>query len=331
IKEPVLAAYARTSARSIAYPVTTVTALEIDYLHDSSPARTGNSEGIFLDHAGWGRGGAVGDIYIVTKSREYGRLYKVPADAWPKKGQTYAKHSPVVVGSNYEDGEFSTFLWTSASMSWDGTKIIMGTIHRNYVFLRCPGQTVEEAIVGRDACMIWENPPEAADNRKQFEAVAWYPDGNTVLNIAESLDKVPRIVKVNLDYDFPPRFCPAVAFNSTGPQGTVCQTQPTPYDGDSFVSQTAPDSWCVESLNFYGSPAPSITASASPSVAPSGAPSASAVPTTIPTTQEPTIDYFFGDLDLNEDKTTEDDDSSGHLPFQSACLFLITLLLSLSA
>ena len=309
IKEPMLEVYARTSAKSIAYPATTVTALEIDYLDSSSPARTGNSEGVFLDHSGWGRGGAIGDIYIVTKSRDFGRLYKVPANVWPKNGQTDSKYSPKVVGSNYNDGEFRRFLWTSASMSWDGTKIIMGTVHRNYVFLRCPGQTVEEAIVGRDACMIWENPPEAADNRKQFEAVAWYPNGNTVLNIAESVT-TPRIVKVHFDYSFPPNHCPAVAFDSSGPQGTVCQTLPTPYDGASFVSKIVPDSWCVDALAFHGSPAPSIAASESPSRAPSAAPTTTATPTILPTTLEPTINFFFGDLDVDDNNDKINDDAS---------------------
>ncbi|CAJ1926681.1 unnamed protein product [Cylindrotheca closterium] len=330
IKEPVLAAYARTSARSISYPATTVTALEIDYLDASSPARTGNSEGVFLDHAGWGRGGAIGDIYIVTKSRDFGRLYKVPASAWPTNGQTYAKYSPQVVGSNYNDGEFRRFLWTSASMSWDGTKIIMGTVHRNYVFLRCPGQTVEEAIVGRDACMIWENPPEAADDKKQFEAVAWYPNGNTVLNIAESLTMVPRIVKVNFDYSFPPSFCPAVGFDSSGTQGTVCQTFPTSYDGENFVSQVVPDSWCVDAMKFYGSPAPSITASESPSATPSAAPTASGMPTNVPTTPEPTINFFFGDLDLddNNDRINGDEDSGAASALQSSFTFGMMMMVA---
>jgi len=215
-------------------------------------------------------------------------------------------------------------------MSWDGTKIIMGTIHRNYVFLRCPGQTVEEAIVGRDACMIWENTPDAADNRKQFEAVAWYPDGNTVLNIAESITKIPRIVKVHLDYDFPDFFCPAVAFQNSWELGTVCMTTPTPYDGENFTPEVKPDKWCVESLAYFGSAAPSIAASNVPSDAPSSTPSISNQPTIIPSTAEPTIDYFFADF-ADDDKVDNDSGARSKILMSSTISVGIVLLLSLLA
>lgn len=298
VKEPILEEYTMRASKNVAYPTSMVTALEMDYNHPSSPARTANSEGIFIDHTGWGAGGAIGDIYIVTKSRDFGRLYKVPASAWPSGDQKVAFYSPFVVGTNYEDGEFKQFLWTSAEMSWDGTKIIMGTVFRNYLFMRCPGQSVEEAIVGQDACTIWENPEEAADNRNQFEAVAWYPDGNTVLNIAETLTKDPKIVRVSLDYSDPVQHCPFVEYTVAADNNLItCQTVPNPYinvmvteeGANSFVSETKPDAWCDELLAYFGSPAPSAAASSMPSKMPTNMPTMTAIPTMPPTSPFPSV------------------------------------------
>jgi hypothetical protein len=316
VKEPILADYTTDSLKSVSYSTEMVTALDIDYLHESSPAQTANSEGVFFDHAGWGPDGEIGDIYIVTKSRDFGRLYKVPASAWPTEEEKVAQYSPIVVGTNYVDGEFPKFLWTSAEMSWDGTKIIMGTIYKNYVFLRCPGQSVAQAIVGQDACMIWDNPEEAADDRNQFEAVAWYPDEATVLNIAESMTTDPRIVKVSLDYSDPSQRCPTVVYTTTAGNSRTCQTVPNQFSMDVFSPETKPDSWCDDALVYFGSPAPSVMASTMPSVAPSSAPSMSL----FPSTASPSFDAEDASVDLGT--------SNASLP-NSAGLLTVSLLLLL--
>eukprot|EP00980_Cylindrotheca_fusiformis_P006043 scaffold1301_cov128-Cylindrotheca_fusiformis.AAC.6 len=301
VKEPKLSEFEaeqRSSLKMVTYPKHMVTAVEVDYMDASSPVQTANCEALFFDHTGWGEDGAIGDLYFVTKSREFGRLYKVPASAWPTGSARVAHFSPFVVGSNYGDGDFADFLWTSAEMSWDGTKIIMGNVWRNNVFLRCPGQSVQDAIVGVDACRVWENPKDASDSSNQFESVAFYPDDQTVLNIAESMNVIPHIVRVSLDYSNPDQYCPNVAFVETE-SGTVCST--IPMDGGTggdtsvtqlnFVVEIKPDAWCEDYARYFGSAAPSSAPSMMPSNAPTGTPTLSNSPT-MTVTDSPTVQSF---------------------------------------
>jgi hypothetical protein len=326
IKEPILADYTTNSLKSVNYSTEMVTALDIDYLHPSSPVKTANAEGAFLDHTGWGPDGEIGDIYIVTKTRDFGRLYKVPASAWPTEEEKLAQHSPSVVGTDYVNGEFPQFLWTSAEMSWDGTKIIMGTIHKNYVFLRCPGQSVAQAIVGQDACMIWDNPKEASDNKKQFEATAWYPDDATVLNIAESMTTAPHIVKVFLDYSDPTHYCPTVDYTTNVGDSIICQTVLSQYflnqySSDAFIPEPKPDSWCDDAMVYFGSAAPSSIPSSNPSTP---------FPTASPSTAKPSVDFFAEDTsaDLDPDLDFDLGTPSASMP-NSARLLTVSLLLLL--
>lgn len=100
IREPLLSKYADTDF----IPDSEISILTIDYLHPTSPTNYADVEAIFLDHKGWGEGGAVGDFYFVTKwdlglQRYYQltRLFKIPPSAWPQFGKR-GHYSPYVVG-----------------------------------------------------------------------------------------------------------------------------------------------------------------------------------------------------------------------------------------
>lgn len=59
IKEPDLQEFANNESYFSILP--------FDYMHPSSPTDYAYSEAIFLDHARWGEGGAIGDIYVIMK------------------------------------------------------------------------------------------------------------------------------------------------------------------------------------------------------------------------------------------------------------------------
>lgn len=52
-------------------PLTRFSVLRYNYLDTSSPTKYCDCEAMFIDHTGWGDGGAKGDLYVVTK---WGRL-----------------------------------------------------------------------------------------------------------------------------------------------------------------------------------------------------------------------------------------------------------------
>lgn len=264
-----------------------VTALTIDYLDESSPFETRDVEAVFLDHTGWSEDGdgLPGDFYLVTLGRKDARLYKVPATAWPTQEEKIAHYSPKVVGSVYQEGlEFTSYQWRSSEMSFDGSKIVLGSVHRNHVFLRCPGQSVSNALIGPDSCFIFENPEEAADERKQFEAVAFLNDGGTtVLNAAEVRVIAPKLVKTTLEYNNPLQrgYCPSVAYVNNGNGTQICEI--TSDDGITtslLLGQIRPDSWCDAFAEVNATPepssAPSLKPTNNPTAMPSEAPTSSA-------------------------------------------------------
>jgi hypothetical protein len=283
IREPVWSDYIQTKATNLNLHVKLdtnkfVTSLTLDYSHPTSPSDTVNSEAIFLDHVGWGNGAQVGDLYIVAKSRVNAGVYHVPASAWPTGNNKEAHYSPSRVKGDYEEGAIAKYMFTSADMSLDGTKIILGTIYKNYMFLRCPGQAIGESIIGTEACLEWTNPEEAAGKNNQFESVAWYTDQSTVLNIAEALDVTPKLVHVSLSYNDPnpPDYCPSVMYTVSFNDQVVCQTVPNDYSTEPFIPEIMPDSWCEASMAYYGTTHPT---SAPSTASPTSKPSVSLSPT----------------------------------------------------
>lgn len=186
-------------------PASRFSVLPYNYLDSSSPTRFADSEAFFLDHTGWGEDGAKGDIYILPKwgqgrqARENNRVFKIPASAWPNEygGATAPMYSPKTIGTYIRgnDGIMGKTV-TSAEMSTDGTVIAVGTTTTAYLFLRCPGVSVADAIASADAepCHSWKHPSSG-----QVESFAWYPDGESVLQIPEGANR--RMGWTRLDYD----------------------------------------------------------------------------------------------------------------------------------
>ena len=321
VKEPVLEDFYPSVVAQLDTE-TYVTTLTIDYLDETSPFKTRDVEAVFLDHAGWGEGGQKGDIYLVTLGRQDAKLYKIPANVWPTWEERTAHYSPKVVGGTdkYREGlEYTMYVWRGSEMSWDGTKIILGNIHRNFVFLRCPGQSVVDALVGPDACMIFDNPPEAADTFKQFEAVAWFNDGGyNILNVAEirTGTMAPKLVQTTFDYSNPGLngFCPPVKYVDNGSGGQVCKVVSTD-DGITFtrlVGQTRPDTWCDAYSEYYATPSPTMAPSIKSDESSSD-----------PPTLRPTPDYF---ADFDDDKS-----SGGSAAATTTTTFIIAVILSSSS
>jgi len=152
-------------------PLTRFSVLSFNYLDSTSPTKFCDCEAIFLDFTGWGDGDASkGDLYIVPKwgrgkANTLYRAFKVPASAWPTDfdGSATTMYSPkAIVGSNNNDGIMGKTV-TSAEMSLDGTVIAVGTTTSTYLFLRCPGVSVAEALQAQpchsqlEAPIVWSS------------------------------------------------------------------------------------------------------------------------------------------------------------------------------
>ena len=198
-----------------------VTRLNINYLHPTSPTPYADSEATFVDSVGWGEGGAPGDFYIVTKWGTHVnkiRLFKIPAHVWKQAEEdSNFIYSPEAVG-DYSNGRNSNAVtqrvWTRAEMTLDGTIIAMGTYNDQYLFLRCPGMSVTEALAvkGTQPCESW--PIAYWDS--QFETIAWGPDGTWTLEISECSwsscnPNVPMVfTTMNYTYDPERASCPGL-------------------------------------------------------------------------------------------------------------------------
>jgi hypothetical protein len=209
IKEPQLDAYQDADF----IPNSDVVVLNIYYTHSSSPVDFVDVETVFLDHVGWG-GGSKGDIYLISKwggnrAKSLTRLYKIPSSAWPDgyDGQK-GEYLPTVVG-NYDyktdsngsvkDGQLLGKVWTGGEMSFDGTMIGLVTTRESALFLRCPGESVAEALAAQNAethyCFKWDQPT----GRTQVESFAFDADGKKSLAIPEG--KNPRMGWTEYEYD----------------------------------------------------------------------------------------------------------------------------------
>lgn len=190
-------------------PESYVTTLWFNYYHATSPTRYSDCEATLVDSVGWGQDGAPGDLYIVTKwgwNSGLTRLFKIPARIWSQaKADGSFVYSPRAVGNYSAINGLSGVTWTRAESTLDGTVIALGTYYDQYLFLRCPGMTVADALAvpGTQYCETW--PIAYWDS--QFETIAWTPDGSSTLEISEcygnSCDpNVPMVfTKMNYTYD----------------------------------------------------------------------------------------------------------------------------------
>lgn len=221
----------------------TISVLDFTYRHSSSPTNSADCEAIFLDHVGWGKGGAIGDLYLITKwnspqSKKWNRLFKFPANAWiTHQDELYR---PKAVGSYDGGGSFMGITWVGADSSFDGTLVSLvgwteDAYHgSNYLFLRCPGSTVAEALAAPDGdtehCLKWKVPVEGKN-----EAIAWSPDGTQVFNVPEGSNEGIGTTTFNYDPDEATQICPQVAWVE-GSSGFKCRT----IKG----GKRKPDAWC---------------------------------------------------------------------------------------
>ena len=282
-------------------PDSYVSRLNFNYFHPTSPTRYADCESAFLDHVGWG-GGSVGDLYLITKWDDYGsrpypantkvRLFKIPADAWMlAKDDANYTYLPEAVGS-YSDGRASNalmgYMWTRAEMTFDGTVIALGDYYDQYLYLRCPGMSVADALAvkGTAFCETW--PIKYWDS--QFETIAWAPDGLSTLEISEcywsSCGSNPPMVWTTMTYEFDPNnsvIC-SVSTEVPPPTGPPAKAPPAP---PSMDPTTQPPPAPTRAMTTPSPPPPTGAPMTPPHLPPTRAPTTPPPPP--PTSRAPTI------------------------------------------
>lgn len=223
--------------------------LWFNYFDDSSPTRFADCEAVFLDSVGWGDGAEVGDFYLVTKwdpSSTLNRLFKIPAQAWLQAANDPDfVYSAQAVG-NYDNGNDSNAImgrmWTRAEMTFDGTLIALGDYYDQYLFLRCQGMSVAEALAveGTLYCLTW---PIGYWEGSQFEAISWTPDKSATLEVSEcgwgtSCNPDPPMVFTYMDYTYNPDTSIACPLESDTDTNTS-PTPPTPTDNGTVPTTSA--------------------------------------------------------------------------------------------
>ena len=243
-------------------PLDSVSILPFDYSHPSSPTLYADSESLFIDHTGWG-GGSRGDLYLVTKwGGDNNRLFYFPVEAWQTHAARGAVYAPAAVG-NYDNRTMDLLNepFLRADMTQDGTVIALGGETRTRLFLRCPGQSVAEALTPGNSnsnhdnnnndnthhgasCFDWNSD---TSRNCRHESFAWTPDGQRNVQVPEGL--TPSMKWTDMDYNpnnnnnNPEAACPVLVFvdgicrdfydgNRVFPEsrcdGTVPTVQPTP-------------------------------------------------------------------------------------------------------
>eukprot|EP00978_Attheya_sp_CCMP212_P026380 scaffold86627_cov54-Attheya_sp.AAC.1 len=187
-------------------------------LYQKGPKKYVDCEAVFVDHTGWGFGGAIGDLYLIGKNpaedRDLSRVYKIPAAAWNiglhPSSTKFITYSPQPVGKTVFGGRNFGNAYTGADMSWDGTLIGVGEHYYTYLFLRCPGMSVAEALSAK-ACHTWDTPRKNKwEAVKQYEAISWRhePDGKqTILQVSESRIEDPPLVWMRLNFGKGSQMC----------------------------------------------------------------------------------------------------------------------------
>lgn len=228
IREPNLSDYSRALSanhNSKTFTVELLDALEFDYSHADSPKPYADSEAIFFDNVGWG--GSIGDIYLVTKWNQADarltRLYKISVFAWYV--QDIMTYSPRPVGAFTKDHHLRQGTWTGADSTGDGTVIALSDHFKTYLFLRCPGASMVEALMG-NSCYQFDHPSPG-----QVETSALSVDGKKHLEIPEG--NLPAIGWTELVYS-----------NNVGSVaslfGGVAATNQVCPDMEWFVQETKP-------------------------------------------------------------------------------------------
>ena len=256
IKEPNYDDFAE-GTDEIVIPDEDVSILPYTYFHESSPSDYADCEAIFLDHTGWGdASNSIGDLYLITKwsssKRPNNRLFQIPLDAWSSEnrnttaediayrgiGQSrptsggitiYNTVAPPSISNDYDANDpFFRFQWTGADMKRDGTVLALNNPTNTSLFLRCPGESVVDALVGKRGsnykiCDTLTNPASG-----QSETTAFTPGMTRILQIPEG--SRPRMGWTQLIVDASTsvtRTCPAYHENTdiaTPPPTTTATT-----------------------------------------------------------------------------------------------------------
>lgn len=273
-------------------PESHISVLPFDYTHPSSPTQYADCEAIFIDHKGWGEGGAAGDLYIITKwgydERALARVFKIPASAWPTQfnNSVGTMYSPEAVGSYPLVGSSLSvsYWWTRADMTMDGTVISVGDDVASYLFLRCPGATVAEVLASYNTpCYSWLSPSQG-----QVETFAWMPDGKSNVQIPEGGRPLMGWTTMEYNMQTTTQVCPQVEYNAQG----ICVS----LENNSIL----PNAWCDTTLSDTNivtvapttaptaSPtsSPTILRTLSPTLSPTNKPSIPIVPSSTPSTSD---------------------------------------------
>lgn len=241
IREPLLVDFNDNDVLPMSY----LSVLTINYLDASSPTDFADCEAMFIDHVGWGAESRVGDIYLVTKwdqnkRVDNNRLFKIPASVWPTvmDGSSTPSYSAKAVGSfNENNGALQQQTWTGADATYDGTLIALGTEEGNYLFLRCPGATVAEALAAPGgttrACLQW-NPPSDG----QVETISFSFDGMRTINIPEGNNRAIGWTTFVYDSTTTTQTCPEVEWVEAN------SAMPVRYCRSKQDGSMKPVAWC---------------------------------------------------------------------------------------
>jgi hypothetical protein len=291
IKEPMLEDFEDTDY----IPESYISILTIDYLHSTSPTEFADVEAIFVDHTGWGEGGTIGDIYLVSKwdrnrnrYLDLTRLFKIPPSAWPDKYDGATAHfSPFAVGyydwkgeeeasgryTYVTDGQLMGMPWRGGEMSYDGTLIALTTTKNSTIFLRCPGVSVADTLAAPAAetkyCRLWDQPT----GRSQVETIAFSPDGKRSLSIPEG--HRPRMGWTEFDYTDTSQVCPETA----PPPTDVPTSTPPPTGVPTRTPTTAPTRLPSRAPTRSPTQKPSSSHSEAPTMSPTMTQSVASTPT----------------------------------------------------
>lgn len=248
VREPLLQDYNSTNNL---IPTSDLSLLTFNYLDDSSPTEFADCEALFMDHVGWGYGGRIGDLYLVTKwgqpkRRKNNRLFKIPSLAWPStmNGSVTASYSVKAVGSFDTNGGLQQHTWTGGEATFDGSLIALGTTEGNYIFLRCFGATVAEALAAPNGtsqpCLRWDPPSPG-----QVETISWTVDGMRSINIPEGDNRPLGWTTMVYDPVTTTQICPVMEWVET----LVATGQRVRYCRSRDDGEAKPDSWC-EGVNI---------------------------------------------------------------------------------
>jgi hypothetical protein len=172
--------------------------LYLDYRKSpNSPTDYADAEAIFIDPTTpttvWRDGdgstftttSSNGDMYIITKwdkpeARLLIRLFEIPASAW---GGNHSEEDSAYGPTAVEASGLMGRSWTRAELSPDGTLVALGASDSTYIFLRCPGMSVADALMEAecfdfDSKLRGDGKPESLAFRQDGQAILQFPEGH---------------------------------------------------------------------------------------------------------------------------------------------------------